>query len=258
MNIRKFLAITLLAVACHSQKKVAETKKEESRESTQTKPKKANFAIAQSEWSSFEAKTHIDYENTSNPLPINDFNAKLRMQKDKFVWISVAMPLIGGEAVRALITADSVKIVDHINRKYLTTTFTYIQKFSSVPLTLSKLQAALLGNPTFDLNGMHTDTSEGFILAVFQDAKVRNVLMAAMDDSRIRTNKLMDLLKNQDFTAEYAEFLTVGGVKLPGNVFFKTTNPQAASANLTYENIQLNKPINGEFKIPSSYKRMGQ
>ncbi len=258
MNATKFLVVTLLAVACHSQKKVAETKQTDPKETTEDKPKKANFAIAQSEWSSFEAKTHIDYENTTNPLPISDFNTKLRMQKDKFVWISVAMPLIGGEAIRALITADSVKIVDHINRKYLTTNFTYIQKFSSVPLTLAKLQAALLGNATFDLSGIQTDTSAGYILAVFQDAKVRNVLMAAMSDGRIRNNKLIDQLKNQDFTAEYSEFLLVDGVKLPGNVFFKTERPQPASANLTYENIQLNKPVSGDFKIPSSYKRMGE
>ena len=47
----------------------------------------------------------------------NNFNINLRICRDSAIWVSVS-PLLGIEVVRVLLTKDSVRFIDRINKQY--------------------------------------------------------------------------------------------------------------------------------------------
>jgi len=218
------------------------------------KPQKVlNFTTNQ--WSTFAAKIGINYESEARSLPINNFNGQIKMSKNQFIWISIQVPLLGGEAGRIMITKDSVKIIDRYNKRYMLTTFSYLQKFSSVPLSLEKLQDALMGNPTFQLKDAKYDTTQNMLIALFEDVKIKNTIYALLNTLRVHKNIYIDKIQNVDITAVYNEFETIEGQEIPKKMNFSSTKPEKTNIELENSNIILNKPVNGDFTIPSSYKK---
>lgn len=81
------------------------------------------------------------------------FTGTLKMRRDSTVWIS-ASALMGMESVRALITQDSVFVINRMNQTYVAEPFsTVIEAMSASslrPTTLQEIQTLLLGNGTAD------------------------------------------------------------------------------------------------------------
>src|SRR5215216_6405944 len=94
----------------------------------------------------FSAKIDVDYRGGDDKH--YDVNANMRMYKDSLIWVSVNA-VFGIEAMRMLITKDSVFLLDKLNKSYLVRSVDYLQEVSSLPLTLSTLQNLLMGNPVF-------------------------------------------------------------------------------------------------------------
>ena len=75
------------------------------------------------------------------------FTAYIRMKKDSAIWMSFKKFSI--EGARALITPDSIFVIDRINNQYLAKPFSYAQREYHLPVGFQGLQAMLLGNPVF-------------------------------------------------------------------------------------------------------------
>ena len=63
----------------------------------------------------FSAKMKVHYEGSDGKD--YEFNAFIRLQKDKMIWISINA-LLGIEAFRAIITPDSVKVLNKLDKVY--------------------------------------------------------------------------------------------------------------------------------------------
>src|SRR5205814_6932526 len=74
--------------------------------------------------------------------------AFLRMFKDSIIWIDIHA-FLGIEGLRALITKDSVKILDKQNKLYTKRSIEYLQEVSALPVDLATLQDLLIGNAVF-------------------------------------------------------------------------------------------------------------
>lgn len=259
-QLRIAFIITLAVTAgCKHKKsliKTDEIKKDTVKVETKANPPKPQktMSFVFNQWNSFASKISIDYESDVHSLPINSFNGQLKMMKDQYIWMTIQVPILG-EAGRVLITKDSVKILDRYNRRYLLTNFSYLQKFSSVPLSLSKLQNALIGNPTFELKDASIDTSNAMLTATFEDAKIKNIIYALMSSLRVQKNIYFDKMQKVDITAVYHQFETIEGQQIPNKLNFSTASPEKSSAEIEYSGILLNKPVVAEFNIPSGYKK---
>ena len=63
-----------------------------------------------------------------------------------------ATAVLGIEAARIYISRDSIKILDKLNKRYLTQSYSYFTRFSDVPLTLEVLQNLFVGNQILELD----------------------------------------------------------------------------------------------------------
>ena len=98
------------------------------------------------EW--LTAKMHGEVTIDSQPSTLN-FSGSLRMRRDSTIWISATV--MGIEAMRALVTSDSVFLVNRFEKTYLTEPIAVLTQMVHMPsmppiTTLQEFQALLLGN----------------------------------------------------------------------------------------------------------------
>ncbi len=75
---------------------------------------------------------------------IDNATVSIRMQKDSLIWLSISK--LGIEGARVLISRDSVRILDKINRQYAVADYRTISQQFRFQLTFALLQAVLVGN----------------------------------------------------------------------------------------------------------------
>ncbi len=73
------------------------------------------------------------------------FNGQMRFLKDSMVWISLS-PGLGIEAVRAIISSDSLKGINRLQNTYIAAPVGYLAEVLHPALSFDLLQAMLLGN----------------------------------------------------------------------------------------------------------------
>lgn len=133
---------------------------------------KKNVAINPSASQALNLEDLILQKLVENECHPNSFTAKAKMQinipglnqalavdirglKDSILWFSISPEILGisiMEAGRALITPDSIKIIDRINNVYYAKPFNYIQNYISYPINFSMLENLLLGNRFCEFN----------------------------------------------------------------------------------------------------------
>lgn len=93
-----------------------------------------------------ERKTENADSTFRSPFSVLRFTGSLRMRRDSTIWIS-ASALMGIENVRALITQDSVFLINRMNQTYLAEPFSAMEETMGTP-SFQELQSTLLGNGT--------------------------------------------------------------------------------------------------------------
>ena len=131
MNKQRFLlgalvvaTLLLLAPSCTSKKKLVN-------------PDPA----ATYEW--MTAKMTMDL--SAPGMEFNNVSGTLRMRRDSVIWIS-ASALMGMETVRALITEDTVVLLNRFNKTYLEKPLDEVTSRWNIPFTLQDGQRMLLGD----------------------------------------------------------------------------------------------------------------
>ncbi len=123
-----FIAIAIVALAsCRSTKKIqtAISKKDTSATVTIDGSKADSMLFFRSllnkidsnriQYTTFNGKVNVDYKSDDGKK--YNVNATIRMYKDSAIWIS-ANAILGIEAMRVLVTKDSVKLLDKLNKTY--------------------------------------------------------------------------------------------------------------------------------------------
>lgn len=122
------------------------------------------------EWLSAKCKIKlINKEGTSS------FTATIRSRKDSIIWISIS-PLLGIEVGRLLLTTDSVYVLDRINNQRNVYGYSYLRRYTSIPVNFYTMQQVLCGTP------LYYDSS--ISKAIRQDT----TLMLTSDDGRVRSS----------------------------------------------------------------------
>ncbi len=91
-------------------------------------------------FSAITGKGDIEFNSAGNSV---SFGFHLRMQRDSAIWISVS-PLLGIEAVRILLTKDSVKALDRLNNIYYSDGYNAVNVLANADLSFSLLQSLIM------------------------------------------------------------------------------------------------------------------
>lgn len=205
--------------------------------------------------STFSAKMKVHYEGSDGKD--YEFNAFLRLQKDKVIWVSINA-LLGVEAFRVLITPDSVKILYKLDKVYQARSVSYLQEVSHLPFDFQTLQSLLLGNPIYlDSNILFYRKEEKGISLLSEGKQFRNYITLDNTDLRIRHSKLDDVDRLRARSCD----LTYGDYEVKDNRLFSTFRRIAVAEKarldieLNFKQYNFNQVLNFPFNIPKNYKR---
>ncbi len=111
------------------------------------KARSPKFLIKKLKENEFQFETISSKANVSVTDTVGkktNFKTHLRIRKDSAIWLSISKMSI--EAARVIITADSVKILNRLNKEYFIGDFGYINKIFGTDLDYQMMEALLIGN----------------------------------------------------------------------------------------------------------------
>jgi hypothetical protein len=210
------------------------------------------------EWLSTRFSGSVLWENKTHSIA-----GTMRIQKDQAIYISVA-PFLGIEVARAIITPDSVKLINRLESTYYMGDLRILSRMFNADIDFYMLQALLTGN---DFPHFRTDqfTLNRDAVLIQLDAQKRNrkngrgdaikqVISVNPDNMRIRTNVIEQSNPARSFRADYRKYETVSGRLLPSDLQLMFADDSNSSRlEMIFTRTTLDVPQNMEFSVPSKY-----
>jgi Domain of unknown function (DUF4292) len=203
----------------------------------------------------FSAKLKVHYEATDGKD--YEFNAFIRLEKNKKIWISINATLLGIEAFRALITPDSAKVLNKLDKIYQRRSIGYLQDITHLPFDFNVLQSLILGNP------IYLDSNILYYLKDLQGISILSIgpifrnYLTLNNDLSLKHSILDDVDQMKDRSCD----LTYGDYEKTDTVLFSTYRKIVVSekgrldVEMSFKNIHFNENLDFPFSIPKNYKR---
>ena len=88
---------------------------------------------------------NLSIQDEGNGQSFNDLSGQLRMRRDSIIWLNVTATM-GVEVLRAKVSADSVWVVNRLEKTYLAEPLDTLSLQLGIPLSLPWVQTLLLDN----------------------------------------------------------------------------------------------------------------
>jgi len=200
------------------------------------------------------------------------FDIRVNIRKDSAMLITIQY-LLGLQVAKVLITKDSVKMVNYIQKNYFRGDFNYINDLLNADLDYNVLQAVLFGNsaefyedddlklkPVTDRENCHylLSTERKRRLRRMQQSdnglkKALQILTLNPDNYKIIKNEFTDPAINRSFIANYTNFTQKDSVYAPYHVDIDIVAEKKANVKIDYVRIEKNTPQKLSLNIPAKY-----
>lgn len=206
------------------------------------------------DFTTFSGKVKVAFDGSNGKN--NDFNAFIRIKKDSMIWVSINAAL-GIEAFRILITPDSVKVLNKIDKEIQLRSVSYLQEVIKIPFNYYQLQDLLVGNPVFlDSSFVAYQELQNTISLLSAGDIFKNLLTVTTKDKLVVSSKLDDVVPGRSRTA----YITYGGYTPREGLKFATDRHITASEkskidiDMEFKQFAFNEQLNFPFPIPKNYK----
>lgn len=261
-----FMALATLN-ACHSPRRVLKAPLKTADENFLL-GKMANSEI---KYDTYSAKASVSLINAKNRK--TELKAQIRIKKDSLIWISFS-PLLGIEAARLVLSADSIKFINRLDKTYFIGDYTFIRNAFGTNVDYDMVQALLTGN---DFNQYENesfrasvDRQEYRLTATHRMRKRREARQKETPTVLVQSIWLnpesfkivrIDLREyndeNKKLSVSYDDFVTVSGQQIPTMLFFDLWNAGIKTkVKFQISKAELDEEQQFLFKIPENYVKM--
>lgn len=203
----------------------------------------------------FTGKINVDYRGSDGKS--YNVNANVRMYKDSAIWIS-ANAILGIEAMRVLITKDSVKLLDKLNKTYTARSVSYLQDVTSLPLNLHILQDLIIGNPVFlDSNIVSYSAGNNIITMLSIGTYFKNLITLDESDKTLMHSKLddADIARSRTADLTYSDYDDKKGPLFSTKRRIVVAEKNRLDIKLDFKQYSFNDDVSFPFSIPKNYDR---
>jgi Domain of unknown function (DUF4292) len=216
------------------------------------------------------AHHHIDFQTFSGHMHVHyqggdgkdyEITVFVRIQKDSAIWMSIVGNVgpVTIEVFRALITRDSVKIMDKRAKVVRLRSVNYLQEQVHLPIDFNTLQNLLIGNPIFldTAHVLYYRMETKGVMSLFSEGAAFTNFLTLNPDYTIRHSKLDDTnplsARTGDFT--YGDYDYTG--PQPFSTYRKISIAEKSKVDIEIgiKQYKFNDPLNLSFPIPKNYKR---
>ena len=139
-------------------------------------------------------------------------NLALRMRRDSIIWVSGG--LLGVEGVRAVLTRDSVRVLNKLDKTYLSKGYDYLSKLLNVPVSFDQMQALLLGDYLSSPAGTSPTVATEEVGRQRVSYPLAGVLVERLlqdNTGRVQQLKMSDAATQRNLTVDYTDFRPLDG-----------------------------------------------
>ena len=202
----------------------------------------------------FDARAKIDFRSTDMSASAM---VRIRMQKDSSVWVTLSK--LGFEIARALITRDSIQILDRINNEYAVYGLDYLSKEYQLPGNLLLIQQVILGNPFF-LSRKFTSTSVGDRYILSDSGSGKEIKMSIETNGlRLRNLQYLEPGSTRNLSLDLEEY-NAANDKQDFSYLRKfvvdSRETGKVEVNIQFTQVELNVPISMPFDVPQRFTRV--
>jgi hypothetical protein len=224
----------------------------------------------QVEFSYLSAKFNVVYYQGKKKT---ELRGQFRIKKDSLTWVSLS-PALGIEAARILLSNDSVKFINRLNKTYFTGEYNLIDSLLNTSLDYSILEAMILGNELtqYDINKFRASIDGGLYRITIQERrKIKNYLKTDEVSSKVLVQNIWlnpDNFKinkvelkelgddNRKLEVMYLDYHDVDGVILPKEVQINISASTPIDINIKFGKTEVNEPLRFPFGIPGKYDNL--
>lgn len=206
------------------------------------------------DYKTFNAKIKVEYQDNRGKQP--DVTAIVRIIKDSAIWISLTASFLNIEVYRALITKDSVILLNKQDREVQYRSLDYLQEVTEIPFDYETLQNLLVGNPVFvDSNIVHYKKTDNQILFSMVGKYFKNLLTLSANDYTLLHSKLDDIDINRNRTADltYSNYENKVGFDFSTYREITVSEKNKLDIRMNYKQYEFNKELSVSFNIPKNY-----
>ncbi|MDB5089141.1 MAG: hypothetical protein JWR09_3135 [Mucilaginibacter sp.] len=247
----------LLVFSCKSRKQVI-VKRVVADSTAAIKPvdtKAAKLTVIRAKQTNFntfsgKAKTKLDISGSSNDVTLN-----IRIQKDKKIWVSVTA-IAGIEVARAVITPDSIMLINRLQSLYVRKPFSYLNKFAGKQVNYKTLESILIGNAIPELL-----TEDAEFLSVNGNTTLSGNLNDVIyklilgPDLKTTQTNLANQSAAQTLQVTNSAFIQATNRVIPSQIdMASVVKDKKIQVNLHYTKADFDQPQDYPFSIPSRYQ----
>lgn len=257
--------VLLFFLACNPQKKIIKEP---------IKVKGADYLIQQLKKNEFKFnKLNIKFSVTVTiNKKENSFGGNIRIRKDSAIWLSIS-PALGIEALRILITTDSIKLLNRIETTYFVSDIKLINSMLKTDLDFDMLQSILIG---IDFSSYQNDVfkasvdGDKYLLSTVGRGKLKKLLKNKDDSLRILMQdiwldpstykitkiRIKELKENRKLEAEYSDFEKEDSALFPKKIIINITDDKT-KIEIAVENSKVveSEMLEFPFNVNSRYKK---
>ncbi|MEP7236857.1 MAG: DUF4292 domain-containing protein [Ferruginibacter sp.] len=208
------------------------------------------------DFKTFNAKIKVQYQDSKGKN--QDLTAIVRIIKDSAIWISLTASILNIEAYRALITKDSVIVLNKLDKEVQYRSLDYLQEVTEIPFDYKTLEDLLVGNPVFiDSNIVYYKKTDNQILFSMVGVYFKNLLTLSSDNYYLTHSKLDDVDVSRSRTADltYGDYENKSGFNFSTYREITVSEKNKLDIRLNYKQYEFNKELSVSFNIPKNYTK---
>lgn len=221
----------------------------------------------ESNFTSFSGKAKVDFFEGKKKTP---FSAQIRIQTDSAIWISVSSG-IGIEGARILLTQDSVKYVNRLDKSYFVSDYDFLSTLLDSDIDFFMIQALLtakdfswqkyhnlkakLDNQLYQIESTNRHKlKKKSKLGTFDEPVYYQSLWIDPDIFKIRQIKIKELGKeNRKILASYNQYKKVDNQFFPHSMNIELDTENGMRLELVYYKTSMNETLEFPFSISKKY-----
>jgi len=202
------------------------------------------------------AKLSAKYSGKKSAM---NFGIKLRLEKDKTIWMSATK--FGVPIAKIKITPNRVSYYEKLQKVYFDGDFALLSKWLGTELDFEKVQNILLGQAILNLNkGKYTS---GIDNNLYQLTPKRNgdllgiLFFLNPENFKLDKQEIRNQEKQQLFSVSYPNYREINGEQFPKNINIRAIDHKnLTTINIEYNAVEFNEILTFPFTIPNGYKEI--
>jgi hypothetical protein len=211
-------------------------------------------------WFTGKLNATVDFQKKET-----SFTASIRLKKDSIIWVSISA--LGIEVVRAVITRDTLKMIDKLGARYMITNYDYLDGLLQLSTNFNLIQNLILGNyfNYVEIEKLNSSriVKNNYVLESFSKKRQKKPPLEELvreelwlDPYTYKINKMMvdDSRSKRELSIAYNDYRRVEGQIFPFKTEFLRNTQDPVKVSLEYVKVSVNKPVTFPFSIPENYK----